>query len=111
MAGMIYLCSPYSDPDPAVQEARFQAVCRHTAGMMSRGIHVFSPIAHTHPIAAYSLPTGWDFWNSYDRAFLEMCSDIIVLMLLGWKESEGVQAEIAIAQELGKPVSYIDPEG
>jgi hypothetical protein len=33
----------------------------------------------------------------------------MVLMLDGWRESIGVQAEIAIANELGKPVTYSLP--
>jgi hypothetical protein len=33
---------------------------------------------------------------------------VVVLMLDGWEQSRGVQAEIAIARELGKPVSFID---
>jgi len=28
-------------------------------------------------------------------------------MLDGWKQSEGVQAEISIARELGKPVTFM----
>jgi hypothetical protein len=33
----------------------------------------------------------------------------IVLTLPGWRESVGVQAEIAIARELGKPVTFLQP--
>ena len=53
---LIYLASPYSDPDPWVKENRFLAVCTKAAKMMSEGAYVFSPIAHTHPIAKYGLP-------------------------------------------------------
>ena len=105
---MIYLASPYSHPNPAVQEERFHAVCRQAAEMMRRGMRVFSPIAHTHPIAAHGLPGEWEFWKDYDRVFLEMCAEVAVLMLPGWGESKGVREEISIAGELGKPVRYID---
>jgi len=107
---MIYLASPYTHPDPAVREARFQAACRQAAEMLRCGIAVFSPIAHTHSIAAYGLPLDWSFWREYDRAFLEMCSEVWVLTLDGWRESEGVQAEMAMARELGKPVVLVEPE-
>ena len=107
---MIYLASPYTHPDPVVQEERFHAVCRHAAEMMRCGIRVFSPISHTHPIAAHGLPGDWGFWKDYDRAFIEMCSEVLVLKLPGWEESKGVRAEIAIAEELGKPVRYVDVE-
>jgi len=33
-----------------------------------------------------------------------------LLMLDGWRESEGVQVDIRIPGELGKPVRYLQPE-
>ncbi len=79
---------------------------------MLRGIHVFSPISHTHPIACVGdLPKSWEFWEAYDRVILAACCKVMVLMLDGWKESVGVQTEIKIAQELGLPVEYIEQGG
>jgi hypothetical protein len=59
---MIYLCSPYTHPDPAVREARYEAACRTAAHLMRSGKIVFSPIAHSHGIAQYGLPKDWSFW-------------------------------------------------
>lgn len=107
---IVYLACPYSHPDPDVRERRFHAVNYAAGVLMSEGKLVFSPISHTHPIAvAHDLPRGWDFWHAYDRAFLEISERVLVLMIDGWKESTGVQAEIAIAQELGVPIEYLDP--
>jgi len=105
---LTYLACPYSHPDRAVRVARFEAA-NHTAAMlMVQGKYVFSPISHTHPIAeAGNLPLGWDFWEEYDRAILVACVEVVVLMLDGWKESKGVTAEIAIAREIGLPVTYL----
>jgi hypothetical protein len=105
---MIYLASPYSHPDPVVREQRFQAACRATAALLRAGEAVFSPIVHGHPLADYGLPTGWEFWERFNRTFLERCDEVVVLMLDGWRQSVGVQAEIRIAQELGKPARYSD---
>lgn len=105
---MIYLASPYSHPDPQVREERFQAACRAAAELMREGLLVFSPIAQTHPLTAYGLPTGWDFWERYDLAHVENCSEVRVLKLAGWEESRGVKAEIAIAVRLGKLVTFME---
>jgi len=106
---MIYLAVPYSHPDADVRQTRFEAANRAAAEMMGRGLHVFSPISHTHPIAlAGTLPLGWDYWEGYDRAMLAACSEVVVLTLDGWRESQGVKAEIAIAEERGLPVSYVE---
>jgi len=106
---MIYLASPYTHPDPAVRDARFHAVCRCAAVMIGHGEMVFSPVAHSHPITAAGLPTDWAFWERFDRVFLGMCSEVVVLTLDGWRESKGVRAEIEIARRMGKPVRFIDP--
>ena len=108
---LVYLASPYSHPERSVRAQRFEAVCRAAAKLMNGGVYLYSAISHSHPIAeAGSLPLGWDFWGAYDRAILSCCNKVIVLRLDGWRESKGVQAEIAIAAEQGIPVEYIDEE-
>ena len=107
---MIYLANPYTHPDPAMREARFKAACRQAAEMFRCGIPVFSPIAYSHAIAAHDLPLEWEFWERFDRVFLETCDEVWVLTLDGWRESRGVQAEIALAHELGKPVVLVEPD-
>lgn len=110
MKTLIYLAVPYSHPDPAVRQQRFEEVNRHAAHFMRLGDHIFSPISHTHPIALTGdLPLGFDFWQQYDEAVLACCKAMYVLQLEGWTESKGVQAEIAIAERLGIPVTYIHP--
>lgn len=106
---MIYLASPYSDPEPAVREQRFHAACAAAAALLRAGHRVFSPIAHGHPLTRHSLPGDWTFWESHARWYLERCDEVVVLMLDGWNDSEGVRAEIAIATELGKVVWYRYP--
>lgn len=109
--GLVYLASPYSDPDLAVVEARFDAVCHEAAIWMGRGVHIYSPIAHTHPIAMRgSLPTDWAFWQTYDRVMIDASAEVWVLALPGWRESKGVTAEIAIAEAAGKKWRMIVPE-
>lgn len=107
---MIYLASPYSHPDPEVRELRYREVCRCAARLMRAGQHVFSPIAHSHGIAQHGVPGDWAYWESLDRRFLEMCDEVGVLMLDGCHESKGVQAEIRIARELGRPITHLHPK-
>jgi hypothetical protein len=104
-----YLASPYSHADPAVRQARFAAACRAGAKLIMRGLIVFSPIAHSHAICQHGVPLDWHFWQAHDLAFLAMCDEVVVLKLDGWELSTGVQAEIAAAKALGKPVSFLDP--
>lgn len=106
---MIYLASPYSHPDPDVLVQRADDVAKIASDLMQGGMRVFCPIAHTHAIALHGLPKGWDFWEGYDREYLEFCDELIVALMDGWQDSTGVNAEIKIMNELGKPVKYYDP--
>jgi len=106
---MIYLCSPYSHPDPSVREARFDAACLATVELMRAGHVVFSPIVHGHPLVRFDLPIEWDYWERIDREHLRKCDEVVVLMLDGWRESRGVQAEIDLAIEMDLPIRYLPP--
>jgi nucleoside 2-deoxyribosyltransferase len=106
---MIYLASPYTHSDVHVREWRFREACRAAAALLRAGITIFSPIAHSHPIAAFGMPTSWEFWSQVDREFLSRCDMLAVLTLPGWRESVGVQAEIKLAIELHLPVVFVEP--
>ena len=107
---MIYLASPYTHTDAAVRESRFHAACSATASLMRAGLHVYSPIVHSHPLVRYGLPIEWEFWQAHDFKHLRRCDSMIVLTLDGWKLSRGVQAEINLAIAMDLPIHYLSPE-
>ncbi len=107
----IYLASPYSHEFPIVREKRFLDVCEAAGHLMKRGYHIFSPIAHCHPIAKLcDLPKGFDYWNEYDYVLLAGAKELWVLTLEGWEKSTGIQGEVQIADEYGKPVRFFGKE-
>ena len=107
---LVYLACPYSDGSALVEDQRFIAANRAAARLMQFGVFVLSPISHSHPISrAGDLPIDWAYWEAYDRALLACCRKMVVLMLDGWKESVGVQAEIKIAEEMLMPIEYMEP--
>lgn len=107
---LIYLASPYTHDDPVVVHDRFVMACKKAAKLFAAGEYVFCPIAHAHPIKMVGELDGqWSFWQPYDEYMLSLCDDLYVLMLDGWKESRGVQAEIKYAERFGIPISYVTP--
>lgn len=107
-----YLASPYTDPDPAVREQRFQAAARAAAKLMTAGKIVFCPIAHSHPIDLFfSAPKDGEFWKRQDAPYLEACSEMYVLRIDGWEQSKGMLHEMQRAAERGIPVHFIDGDG
>lgn len=105
-----YLASPYNDPDPAVMQQRFEQTCQAAAALMRQGLRILSPVAHSHPIAQYGLPKGWDYWREVDLMLLEHCDGLIVLTLDGWAESRGVSAETEYAAKHNYPIRYEYPD-
>lgn len=106
---MIYLASPYSHPDPAVVKTRVECAEICTVNLLRQGYIVFSPIVHCHGIAtAYELPTDHAFWMRYDYSMLRIAEAMFILMIDGWIESKGIEAEIAFARTAHIPVSLVD---
>jgi nucleoside 2-deoxyribosyltransferase len=111
---IIYLACPYTHPDRAVRERRFQLATETAAALIKRGHIVFSPITMTHPIdsvlAGNASTLGSEFWVTFDEAFMDICSEMIVLDIEGWKRSSGIQREVAYFEMQGKPVRFISQE-
>jgi len=112
----VYLATPYSHPNPAVSQARFEAINRVAACIINEGHVVYSPISHTHPIAMTGLlpeeaegtcGENWEFWEEQDMPFLDWCDELWVYMADGWEESTGVDQEITMILAAEKPVRYI----
>jgi len=107
---LTYLACPYSSPDKSLVEWRYQQATKAAGWLLTkRGLNVFSPITHSHPLhkAAGGCPGDWKFWEKIDREYLSCSQRLVVLMLAGWRKSVGVQAEIKIAEEQGIPVEYL----
>ena len=106
--GYYYIASPYSHADAEVVQQRFEAAVKASGRLMQANLIVFSPIAHSHPIALASmLPGDFGYWERGCKVFVAQSIGIVVLKLAGWRESRGVTAEIAIAKKLGLPVFYM----
>jgi len=107
----IYLASPYTHQDPAVQRQRYHDVTLVVAKLVGSGYIVYSPIAHFHPISElHSLPGDYTFWSKINTAMLRGAQALHVLMLDGWKHSRGVKEEIQLATRLELPIRYYTQE-
>lgn len=106
-----YLACPYSSPDPAISELRFQQVTWAAAELTRADAVVFSPITSSHPLHVIGGMRGdWAFWRRIDYQYIRASQTIVVLTLPGWRDSTGVSAEIRYAKRKGIPVEYWSPE-
>jgi len=107
---MKYLAVPYSDKDENVMQHRFNVVTKVAAELMKQGKEVFSPITHSHPIALHldaGAAVDWQAWEKFDTKMLKCCDELYVLMLAGWRDSVGVEAEMQLAKDLGMKITFI----
>src|SRR5690349_19198330 len=106
----IYLAIPYS----GIEEESFKIANYVAHKLMADGHIVFSPISQNHPIAkAHSLPTGWEFWQKLDEAFIEWCDELHIVAIHTLcpisaatliESSKGCQAEISFCRKLNKEI-------
>lgn len=106
----LYLASPYTHKSRIVQDLRHKAAEHATAHLFRLGYCVFSPIVHCHVLAAaHTMPGDFTFWQEYDQRMIDMMDILGVLQIPGWKESKGVNAEIAYATLGGKMILEFEP--
>lgn len=105
---LLYLASPYSHSSEAVRQYRADLACNAAVELTRHDLHIFSPIVHSHPMAAYGLAKDWDYWKPHDRLFLNACGGMIILQIPGYASSRGVWAEYATAVGIGMPVWLMD---
>lgn len=105
-AEIVYLSCPFCHSDPLICEERVMKANKFASSLMREGIIVFCPLIHNVSILKYGLPVGWDYWEQFNKAFINKCDRLYVLKLDGWEKSVGVQAEVGIARSLRIPIEY-----
>ena len=109
---MIYVASPYSDPDPGVQHQRYLDVSYAVVQLMQQKIPAYAPIVHCHELALnFNLPGDAEYWQEYNTAFLNKADAVYVVKLPGWDKSKGVRQEIELAWALDIPVRLVGTNG
>jgi hypothetical protein len=102
---MIYLATPYTHDDPSMMRRRFELVTRAAAYLCAMGECVYSPISHGHPIGLEAQnPIALDVWKEMERTIMPACSELLVVIQYGWRDSEGAMREIRLAQKCEIPV-------
>jgi len=108
-----YLASPYSHPDPKVQEQRANQVAEMAVKLINSGLNVISPIVHNTGLiqrCEQAKIGGWVNWGRLDESMIYACDYMIIYRMNGWDESVGVDAEFKICQRLNRPVFFIDDD-
>lgn len=108
---LVYLATPYSKYPGGIGEA-FICAAKYAGRLLTAGVKVYSPIAHTHPIACFGEldPLDHSIWLPFDEAMMTAADAICVLQMDTWEISKGIAHEIEFFQNAGKPVYFMKPE-
>lgn len=109
---LVYLGSPYTKYVAGL-DAAFRDVSAFAAMLLKDGVKVYSPIAHTHPIAIHGNldPRNHEIWLPFDQAMMDAADAMCIADMDGWRESYGVQYEIDYFRKAGKPVYFCTATG
>jgi len=108
---LCYLATPYSRYFDGDLERAFVDASKLAAKLLLAGVKVYSPIAHTHPLAIHGNldPLDHSIWLPFDEAMMDAAHILIVAHMDGWQESKGVAHEIEFFEKRGKPIYDLDP--
>lgn len=107
---LVYLATPYTKYPHGLAHA-FRDAAKVAARLMIAGIRVYSPIAHSHPLAIYGgiLPTAHAIWLPFDEAMMDKSDALLVAKMETWEASKGIAHEIEHFQQRARPIYYIEP--
>jgi hypothetical protein len=102
---ILYLATPYTRYPGGLDRA-FEAAARLAARLMRAGHHVYSPIAHTHPLAIHGKidPRAHAIWMPFDEAMMHAANGLVVAHMNGWRVSRGIAEEVAFFEQHRKPI-------
>ena len=109
--GLVYLATPYGKYPYGI-EAAFRDAAVLAARLLRAGMLVYSPIAHTHPIAIYGdiPPTDNSIWLPFDETMMRLAKTLVVAKMVSWEFSSGIAHEIKFFTEQAKPIYFLEPE-
>jgi Domain of unknown function (DUF1937) len=107
---LIFLSTPYSRYASGLQEA-FEGACKLAGRLIINGLNIYSPIAHSHPIAFYGEinPLDVKLWMRLNEPHIKAANAILVGEMAGWKDSDGVKNEMDAFAMAGKPIYFVNP--
>lgn len=108
---LCYLATPYSKYKGGDLIAAFEDASRLAAELLATGVRVYSPIAHTHPLAIHGHldPLDHSIWLPFDEAMMDAADCLIVAHMDGWQESYGIKHEVEFFEKADKPIYDLDP--
>lgn len=105
---MIFVAIPYYHFDKEIIERRVSIISKYCGSLLEKNIMCTSPVLFGTTVLKYChLPDDFGFWDKLSFSYLEKATELHILMLPGWRESKGVNAEIKFALDHNIAIKYV----
>ena len=114
---MVVVSGPYSHKDPLVKAERIKTIAKACVKLMADGktslavsplLYGLCLIDHVEKDSGVKMPDSYDFWGKFCLDFVVSGTDLYVLNIDGWEDSNGTKGEIIKAKEINIPVYLVD---
>jgi len=106
---MIYVASPFTDPNPLVEEKRYHQALDYTNGLLNKGYVAFSPIVYGYQFHRKHGRSGdYETWLQLNNTMLFSAEEMHILKIPGWISSKGIAHEIQFAYRHDVPTKYVE---
>lgn len=108
MTKVVFVAAPYFDLDKKIIEQRVHLVSRYCTHLLSKKICVLSPIVFGSTILEhFVLPNDFSYWDNISYQYIDLSTEVHILMLNGWSHSRGIKNEMIYAKQNNKNIVYI----
>lgn len=111
---MIYLAAPYTHPSALIQEERVRTTAEAVDILLSQGYDcIFAPTVYGHALEKFGAgmtARKHGFWMSQCMHMLQCADELMILPLVGWRESRGIAEEVRFARAVGKQILVPEPK-
>lgn len=99
---LYYLSTPYAKYPDGI-EAAYEEAIKAASELLAQGYHVYSPIAHNHPISKNPKLHHYD-WLKEDTVFMPKMDAMILYKMPSWEKSIGIGFEMGHFIAEDKPI-------
>lgn len=102
---MVYVGCPYWHEQEQIRSYRRRKAIEYSERLFKLGIPFYSPLMYSERFKNNNAKEG--YWIKHGLKMVEVCTEVHVLCLDGWEESNGLIGEIARAEKMGAEIKHI----
>lgn len=105
---VVFVAGVFNNYDKEVMRENVKRIAGYCAKLLDDDVCCLSPVLFGVTILEYfNLSSSFNYWEKLSYNYIDMCTEVHVLMTEGWARSRGVQSEIKYAEQTNKSIIYL----